>query len=36
MIIELPAVVTSGSAVVGKKTSNFIIKLIGRNYSKNK
>lgn len=35
-LVAIPAVVASGSAVVGKKTSNFIIKLIGRNYSKNK
>ena len=35
-LVTIPAVVASGSAVVGKKTSNFIIKLIGRNYSKAK
>lgn len=35
-LVAIPAVVASGSAVVGKKTSNFIIKLIGRNYSKQK
>lgn len=35
-LVAIPAVVASGSAVVGKKTSNFIIKLIGRNYSKAK
>lgn len=35
-LVAIPAVVASGSAVVGKKTTNFIIKLIGRNYSKNK
>lgn len=35
-LVTIPAVVASGSAVVGKKTSNFIIKLIGRKYSKNK
>lgn len=35
-LVTIPSVVASGSAVVGKKTSNFIIKLIGRNYSKNK
>ena len=33
-LVAIPAVVASGSAVVGKKTSNFIIKLIGRNYTK--
>ncbi len=33
-LVTIPAVVASGSAVVGKKTSNFIIKLIGRNYPK--
>lgn len=35
-LVAIPSVVASGSAVVGKKTSNFIIKLIGRDYSKNK
>ena len=30
-LIAIPAVVASGSTVVGKKTSNFIIKLISRN-----
>ena len=35
-LVAIPAVVASGSSIVGKKTSNFIIKLIGRNYSKNK
>ncbi len=35
-LVTIPAVVASGSAVVGKKTSHFIIKIIGRNYSKAK
>lgn len=35
-LVAIPSVVASGSTVVGKKTSNFIIKLIGRDYSKNK
>ena len=35
-LVAIPSVVAPGSAVVGKKTSNFFIKLIGRDYSKNK
>lgn len=34
-LLAIPAIVASGSTVVGKKTSNFIIKLVRRNYSKN-
>ena len=34
-LVAIPAIVASGSAIIGKKTSNFIIKLIERNYSKN-
>lgn len=34
-LITIPAIVASGSVVIGKKTTNFILKLIGRNYSKN-
>ena len=33
-LVTIPAIVASGSAVVGKKTSNLIIKLIGRSYAK--
>ena len=33
-LVAIPAVVASGSTVVGKRTSNFILKLIGRNYTK--
>ena len=33
-LTAIPAVVASGSTVVGKRTSNFILKLIGRNYTK--
>lgn len=33
-LVAIPAVVASGSTVVGKRTSNFILKLIRRNYDK--
>jgi hypothetical protein len=32
-LVTIPAIVASGSTVVGKKTTNLIIKLIGRSYS---
>ena len=31
-LMTIPSIIVSGSAVVGKKTAKFIIKLIGRNY----
>lgn len=31
-LLTVPSIIVSGSAVVGKKTAKFIIKLIGRNY----
>jgi len=33
-LLTVPSVIIAGSAVVGKKTAKFIIKLIGRNYEK--
>lgn len=33
-LVTIPAIIASGSAVVGKKTSNLIIKLISRSYAK--
>ena len=33
-LLTIPSIIVSGSAVVGKKTAKFIIKLIQRNYAK--
>lgn len=33
-LLTIPSIIVAGSAVVGKKTAKFIIKLIGRNYEK--
>ena len=33
-LLTVPSIIASGSAVIGKKTANFIIRLIDRDYSK--
>ena len=35
-LVTIPAIVASGSSVVGKRTSNFIIKLVNRKYSESR
>lgn len=35
-LLTVPSIIVSGSAVVGKKTAKFILKLIDRNYEKGK